>query len=293
MGKSQHQPICFEIVADHARSFCTDHASYDQNTQAHWLMIRDIIHALLVPVVELFDKAVRVATQATKATRPEDLEFAYVADARAAFIWLQCFLASEQEQDWCSTRGCPACVANHSFDSEFNVRLLYAACLLSDAHHSDDNEAPSLPNLIFFSNRLRHALAIDELFGNDFFDRLHDKANATLDGVEDLIQQVYRIDGLLSQPTSPAINGAAGSEACHILMPLGRQPMTKLKRSKMAKRQMKLKAEADYWIEEVLTQCWDALHPVTDQPVLNASAYGLNDSVKTCALVSVSELAPE
>jgi hypothetical protein len=76
-------------------------------------------------------------------------------------------------------------------------------------------------------------------------------------------------------------------------MPLGRQPMTKLKRSKMAKRQMKLKAEADYWIEEVLTQCWDALHPVTDQPVLNSSGYTLDASVKTCALVSVSELAPE
>jgi hypothetical protein len=172
------------------------------------------------------------------------------------------------------------------------VRLLYAACLLSDAHHSDGNEALYLPNLIFFSARLRHALAKDELFGNDFFDRLHDKANATLDGVEDLIQQVYRIDGLLSQPTSPAVNGEV-SDACNILLPLGKQPMMKLKRSKMAKRQMKLKAEADYWIEEVLTKCWDALHPVTDQPVLKPSPYLLDAPVKPCALVSVSELAPK
>lgn len=286
-------------------SFCTRHSNDDALTQAQWLLIRDILHALLVPVVELFDKAVSIAHRVTPATlsrrqsRPEDLEFAFAGDGRSAFLWLQCFLSTEREQDWCSTRGCPACVVDHSLDSEFNIRLLYAACLLSDVHYPFTMEGPTLPSFTFFLESLERAIADDPLFGDDFFERMQPKAIATRDGVEDLIHQCLELEGLLSQPTSPLVDGdMVGSPVSPLLAPLGgTQPMTKLKRSKMAKRQLKLKAEAEFWIEEILTKCYDTLHPVEAYhhhlqqgltPIDGAAS-----SVPTCAMVRVTELAPK
>lgn len=34
-----------------------------------------------------------------------DLELAFRGEARGAFSWLQCFITDEE--DWCSTTGCP------------------------------------------------------------------------------------------------------------------------------------------------------------------------------------------
>lgn len=233
--------------------------------------------------MELFDKAVAVAAKATQATRPEDFEFAYTGDARSAFIWLQCFLSSEREQTWCATRGCPACVVDHSLDSEFTIRLLYAACLLSDVHYPFTMEGPTLPNFTFFLDLLEGAIADDELYGDKFFDMIQPKAIATREGLEDLIHQTIELDGLLSQPTSPVVDGDSCNPVSPILVPTSGLPMTRLKRSKLAKRQLKLQAEAEYYIEEILSQCWDALHPKADS-VVEPATHTYNDILKGHAL---------
>ncbi|KAK5126133.1 hypothetical protein LTR85_011488 [Meristemomyces frigidus] len=244
----------FAILREHL----AQHYDYDLN---RWLIVRDVLHALLVPIVELFDKACTVATQATHASRLADLEYAFTGQARSAFVWLQCFLSSEKEREWCYTRECPACVVDHSLDSEFSIRLLYAACLLSDVHYPFTIEGPTLPSFMFFLESLERALEQDPLWGEDFFEMMQPKASATRNGIEELIHQCLELDTVMSQPSSPSNPSSpeASVPASPVLAPLGGTPMTKVKRSKMARRQMRLKVEEDQWIEEMLSKCCDQL----------------------------------
>jgi len=108
---------------NNASRFCNAHN--DPAQIPHHILHRDILHALLVPVIELYDKAESTAYHFTRSSNPADHEYAYTSSARAAFLWLQCFL--DRERDWSYTRGCPGCVVSHTLDSEFTIRLLYAA----------------------------------------------------------------------------------------------------------------------------------------------------------------------
>jgi len=273
-------------------SFCSEHTPSDSNTETYWLITRDVLHALLVPVVELFDKASSVAEQATNASKIEDLEYAYTGDARGAFLWLSCFL--EKERDWVYTRGCPACVVNHAMDSEFTVRLLYAACLLSDVHYPFTLEGPTLPSFMFFLESLHVALERDDLWGEDYFERMAPKGYQTRNGVEDLIHQCLELDALLSAPSTPSVQSAESSaQVSPVLGPLGSTPGTpgmKIKRSKMARRQMRLQVEQEAWTEQMLKQCWEQLQPTTEQGLL--APQSLDAMAKSGAIMAVNEVSP-
>jgi len=86
-------------------TFCTDHEHGSLEEHQSWVLVRDIMHALLAPIVALHDHASRVAQQGLNSFRPQDLEYAYTSKARNAYVWLQSFLSSEQE--WCLSQGCP------------------------------------------------------------------------------------------------------------------------------------------------------------------------------------------
>lgn len=58
-----------------------------------------------MPIVQLFNRSSSLAEAALCSTKPDDLELAFVGNARGAFLSLQCFLSEEEE--WCYTRGCP------------------------------------------------------------------------------------------------------------------------------------------------------------------------------------------
>lgn len=58
-----------------------------------------------MPVVQLFHRASSLAEAALCSSKAEDLEMAFTGDARSGFLWLQCFLADEE--DWCQSIGCP------------------------------------------------------------------------------------------------------------------------------------------------------------------------------------------
>lgn len=241
--------------------------------------------------MELFDKACTVASQATHASRLADLEYAFTGPARNAFVWLQCFLSSEKEREWCYTRGCPACIVDHSLDSEFSVRLLYAACLLSDVHYPFTIEGPTLPSFMFFLDSLERALEQDPLWGADFFETMQPKASATRNGIEELIHQCLELHTVMSQPSSPSESSASeGSAAASpVLAPLGGTPMTKVKRSKMARRQTKLQVEEDRWIEEMLNKCCDQL--ACESGSISVPAQSLDAVVKNGATVEVNEIS--
>lgn len=89
-----------------SNSFCDFHAASDAQTRETWLLHRDLLHALIMPIVELYRRAGALASTALCTARTEDLELAFTGEARGAFLWLQCFIAGE-EGDWCQTRGCP------------------------------------------------------------------------------------------------------------------------------------------------------------------------------------------
>ena len=238
------------------------------------VLTRDILHALLVPIVELYDKATSLALTATHASRIEQLEYCFTGAARSAFVWLQCFLASAKERDWCYTKGCPACVVEHSLDSEFSIRLLFAACLLSDVHYPFTLEGPTLPSFRFFLDELETALEKDELYGAEFFERMQPKAIATRNGIEELIYQCIELDHQLSQPSSPSEGGmtpATSVPPSPVLGAAGGKGM-KVKRSKLAKRQMKLEVEEGQWMDEMLKRCWDQLQPEPHAGVVGVAA---------------------
>ncbi|KAK4543180.1 hypothetical protein LTR36_005730 [Oleoguttula mirabilis] len=286
----------FAILRDHLAKHY-DYELCDAHTPAHlesldrWLMVRDVLHALLVPVVELFDKACTVASQATHASRLADLEYAFTGQARSAFVWLQCYLSAEKERNWCYTRGCPACVVDHSLDSEFSIRLLYAACLLSDVHYPFTIEGPTLPSFMFFLESLERALEQDPLWGEHFFETMQPKASATRNGIEELIHQCLELDARMSQPSSPSNPSSpeASVNVSPVLAPLGATPMTKVKRSKMARRQMRLKVEEDQWMEEMLNKCCDQL--ASEPCSISVPAHSLDAVRKGEPTIAVSELS--
>lgn len=273
---------------------CAEHATPTSAlpTDLH-LLTRDILHALLVPIVELFDKATAIALAATHASRLEQLEHCYTGAARSAFLWLQCFLASERERAWCHARGCPACAGAHALDSEFRARLLAAACLLSDVHYPFTLEGPTLPSFRFFLAALERALARDALYGADFVERMRPKALATRNGIEELIYQCIELDTLLSQPSSPstATSPAVSLPPSPVLGAAGGKGM-KVKRSKLAKRQMRLEAEEEAWMEQMLRRCWDQLQPeeAKGRVVVPVEARSLDAVLKAGAVVAEREL---
>ena len=263
---------------------CDEHTPAHLENLARWLIVRDVLHALLVPVVELFDKAVTLAAAATRASKVEELEYAFKGQGRSAFLWLQCFLSNEKEREWCYTRGCPACVVEHSLDSEFSVRLLFAACLLSDVHYPFTLEGPTLPSFVFFLDSLERALAEDPLYGSAFFDFTQPKAVVTRNGIEELIHQCIELDVILSQPHTPSNPESTTSTtpASPVLAPLGANPSAgraglKMKRSKMARRQMKLEVEHEQWMEEMLKRCWDQLQPDEEGGLMPVSIQALKE----------------
>ncbi len=274
-------------------SLCDAHTPAYLEDLSRWLLVRDVLHALLVPVVELFDKAVSLAAIVTHACKVEDLEYAFTGQARSAFLWLQCFLSSEKERKWCYTRGCPACVVDHSLDSEFSVRLLYTACLLSDVHYPFTIDGPTLPSFMFFLESLKRALAEDTLYGPGFFEMTQPKAVATRNGIEELIHQCLELDHVLSRASSPSSPSSplSSAPASPSLAPTGAAPSSglKVKRSKIARRQLKLQVEEEQWMDEMLKRCWDQLQP-GQEGLGPMSTQSLDAVLKDGPTVSVTEL---
>lgn len=89
----------------HLSSFCAYHRPSASHDEEAWLFQRDIIHALILPVLWIYHYASRLAHSLLGDRNILDLELVFRGEARGAFAWLQCFVV--EERDWCMTRGCP------------------------------------------------------------------------------------------------------------------------------------------------------------------------------------------
>ncbi|KAH0341199.1 hypothetical protein KCU81_g6395, partial [Aureobasidium melanogenum] len=279
----------FSILRDHlsnecCNDFCKDHETDITEDKQAWILMRDILHALLAPVVALHDHTTRIAQKYTKATKPEDIEFAFRNKGRNAFVWLTSFLADDE--DWCLSKNCPACVVQHALDAEFQIRLMAAACMLSCAKGPEPGHGPTLPSFDFFLRSLRDALKEDELWGPDYYEYVEPKAEDLNLGMQDLMRQCEKLELSMTPPGTPEDNPLPSfsyfSERRMSLMTPTKTiyprrqsvvPGITIKRSKLAKVQMKMAQEEEQWLQSFVNNAWQTLNPFQmELPSMNTIA---------------------
>ena len=146
---------------------------------------------------------------------------------------------------------------------------------------------------MFFLDSLQLALEQDELYGPDYFDLMTPKAQTSRNGVEELIRQSLELDTMLSAPSSTASSEAGSVPASPVLAPSGVKTGMKVKRSKMARRQMKMKLEEEQWRESMFENCGDKSEPAAEGRLLPMPIQRLDAAVKAVPIVAISELVDE
>ncbi|KAH6621754.1 hypothetical protein C7974DRAFT_456429 [Boeremia exigua] len=240
-------------------SFCAQHDECDPQTKQAWILQRDLLHALVMPVLELFNRASVLAEAALCTRRSEDLELAFAGEARGAFLCLQCFV--DEEEDWCRTRGCPACITSATLSTESHLRLTIAASLLSTSTVTSspaDLPPPSrtLPPLPHILPALRDALASDPFWGPDQWPYLLSRATQLSRGIQALISECVNLESLVSSPVAERtafIGSKRGATAPGVQYA---SEGVRLKKSKLAKRQLRLEREEVELMRRLAMQCW-------------------------------------
>lgn len=271
-------------------SFCSAHASTEDRPT--WLLHRDILHALNMPLVALFHRASALASAALCSTTPSDLELAFSGDARSAFLWLQCFFS--EEEAWVRTSGCPECVVTETLSTESHLRLTIAASLLSTASTaspgasvaastdrgadsgSDDAQTqahPQLPPIPHIIPALRAAVEADPFWGPDYWPYLFSRANQLSASIQALMSSMADLESLVASPSpssSPSQSSADPSASAHPASMAGRSlnvgrgtaararkhTGVPMKQSKLAQRQMRMQVEEMELLRRCAVQCW-------------------------------------
>jgi hypothetical protein len=280
--------------------FCEEHATIDPTILTTWVLHRDILHAMTMPVVQLYTQACNLASAALCSQKYEDLELAFRGEARGAFIWLQCFI--HEEEDWCFTRGCPgmfclsffarhtqhpkliiaACTTLHSVSTESTIRATLAAALLSsdtsEADQEKESTEPSLPDLSTILSALEHALHNDPFWGPGHYTNILTRSQRLTAGIRDLIVQCEALESLvISAPPSPASGGLdlRRGNTIDAVMPEKdkKNREIKLKKGRMARRQARLREEQTAMIMRMVWQCWSVVNmPATQRLALKAAS---------------------
>jgi hypothetical protein len=261
-------------------SFCTSHIG-DPVAQSIWVLHRDILHGLTMPVVQLYHQASSLAAAALCTDKVHDLELAFRGEARGAFIWMQCFMGEDEE--WCYTRGCPACTTLHILSTESTVRATLSAAQLSipklvsttsSLEANSDSCDPSLPDFSAVLPAMEHALNNDPFWGPGNFDQILSRSTRLTLGIHDLISQCSALEALVSSaPSSPTIGlEQRRGHILDLLVAEQEEESTsrvgkeiKLKKSRMAKRQLRLREEQKAMIMRMAWQCWSALQLPAEQ----------------------------
>lgn len=271
MNSSASMNVLRNYLAGHA-DFCDQHTHCSDDEKETWLLHRDILHALIMPIVALFNRASSLAAAALCTTKSEDLELAFSGEARGAFLCLQCFIT--EETDWCRTRGCPACVVTATLSTDSHIRITAAASLLSTANVAspssedvpqsqahNDRVLPPLPHIL---PALQQAVTADPFWeGADIWSYIFSRATQLSAGIQALISECIDLESLVSSPAaSPQHQQKRGMTTTHpttssfSLAGAETNKGAKLRKSKLAKRQLRLKDEEIELMRRVALQCW-------------------------------------
>lgn len=239
--------------------------------QLTWLLHRDILHAMTMPVVELYKEAATLAAAALCSQFPEELEVAFKGEARFAFLWLQCFIT--EEDDWCHTRGCPACNTLQTLSTELTIRGAITSALLStkdtpvpdtptsETESEVEDQQPSLPDFSIILGALEQAMANDTFWGPGHYAQILARSKRIVAGIQELMSQCQVLESLVtSAPPSPGDNGLRRGQTLDMLAPGEANREIKIKRGAVAKRQAKLKDEQGAMIMRMSLQTWSAVH---------------------------------
>ena len=239
--------------------------------QLTWLLHRDILHAMTMPVVELYKEASALAAAALCSQSPKEVEVAFKGEARFAFLWLQCLIT--EEEDWCHTRGCPACNTLQTLSTELTIRGAITSALLStkDAQVPDtpsseteseaEEQQPTLPDFAIILGALEQAMDNDTFWGPGHYAQQLARSKRIVSGIQELMSQCQVLESLVSSaPPSPGDNGLRRGHTIDMLAPGDVSKEIKIKRGAVAKRQAKLKDEQGAMIMRMALQTWSAVH---------------------------------
>ncbi|KAI4190978.1 MAG: hypothetical protein L6R41_000428 [Letrouitia leprolyta] len=226
------------LVSQEHQGFCDQHCTDCREDKEAWLLQRDITYALIVPVLEIYRHAAKVARALLGSRHIFDLELIFRGEARGTFSWLQCFIM--EEEDWCLTKGCPACVVSYALQAEPTIRMILLACRLSSSMRHQRNTS-HLPMFDFWSGVMQKALDEDPFWGPGLWKDFEARAAALEKGIEELVSQCIELAPLAasaaqaddSPPTSPK----------HVFH-RPPQPMAK---------------EPTHWIPNIVSGCWTTL----------------------------------
>jgi hypothetical protein len=166
-----------------------------------------------------------------------------------------------------------ACVVTATLSTESHLRLTIAASLLSTASvasapstpatEDPSNTSHTLPPLPHILPALRTALASDPFWSDDadMWPYLLSRATQLSAGVQALIAECVNLESLVSSPTSERPVHMQKRMMTYPGMPFAKAVQVegkgvKLRKSKLAKRQLRLKDEEMELMRRVALQCW-------------------------------------
>ncbi|KAF2267756.1 hypothetical protein CC78DRAFT_47074 [Lojkania enalia] len=249
-----------------------------------------------MPVVELYKRASALAEAALCTKKNEDLELAFGGEARGAFLWLQCFISEEEDWCQTIGCPACTTTTTLSTESHIRLTIAAALLstaslssptsspapsstssaasspLLEDPPSIDELNAPSLPPLPHILPALREAMSADPFWGPDYWSFIFARANQLSAGIQMLIAECTALESLVSSPTTARPTTRPSSQhtfttpaafqptsISSVLRPIREEQEErglKLKKSKLAKRQLRLQGEEIEFLKRCAMQCW-------------------------------------
>lgn len=254
---SAFQAIRGFLTSRHDDRFCRHHLPTSRAHEEAWLLQRDITYALILPLLEIQRYATQLAISLLGNRNIFDLELVFRGEARGAFAWLQCFISEEEE--WCSTQGCPACVVSHVLETEPTIRIIVTACgLASSLRRANDptpGEGPSsLPVFDFWLSSLRTALDEDPFWGPNIWKELEPRASNLENGIHQMVRQCIEFEEMqatkiVRQTEVAPISASAGTAVLPVNFGTHRSD---------GKRPVFISEETS-WMQKIVLGCWTSL----------------------------------
>ncbi|MCJ1359292.1 MAG: hypothetical protein MMC33_009293 [Icmadophila ericetorum] len=225
-------------------TFCGHHQPSSKADEEAWLLHRDITHALILPVLQIYRQASQIAASFL-CSRGDvfDLELAFRGEARGAFSWLQCLIVEEEQ--WCQTRGCPACIVTHTLQCEPTIRLILTACRLSRSLRKP-RAGRSLPLFDFWRSTLRRALDEDPFWGPAYSKDIENRAAGLEEGVKTLIRQCCELSEVIA--ARDAESGGTEKKVAADIRPTTPKG-----------RPLSVAQKEQGWLQQIVVSCWTTL----------------------------------
>lgn len=175
-----------------------------------------------------------------------------------------------------------ACLTNQILSTDSTVRFTLTSALLSSTDTSPPTSptspegSPSLPDFTAVLPSLKTALGNDQFWGESYYEEFLSKSQRLASGIHDIISQCEQLEVLVSsRSTSPVRRDGLRRVVTMNVASLGstssmpsliRQDSSdgdekkeiKLKKSRLAKRQSRLKHEERELLLRMAWQCWSA-----------------------------------